>query len=83
MSGDGHRCGAVEMAEELFVGFDAAIFANSQEDDSIDGGLDGVVELMRREFRISIPQVDILREKVSPAFNFFQKGRSCVLAKLS
>ena len=37
--------GALRDLEQLVGGFDFAILADAQEEDAVDGGLDGVIEL--------------------------------------
>ena len=64
--------GAVGLAAELLVGFDAAVLADAQENEAVDGDLDGVVELARGE--VGIAQGEVAGEGVAPFFDFGEKG---------
>ena len=57
---------------QLFGRLDAAIFGDAQEDDPVDGHLDGVVQLALVELRVA--QGDIARQQFAPAFDFRQEG---------
>ena len=63
----------VQQRLQLAVGFDAAIFANAEEDDSVDGALDGKVQLVNGECGIAYRYV--LSKRFPPGFDFFQKLR--------
>ena len=52
---------------------DAAVLAHAQEDDAVDGDLDGVVQLALAELRIA--QGEVLGQHLAPAFDLFQESR--------
>ena len=62
---------AVEERLKLGVGFDATVFANAEEDDPVDGALDGKVQLVDGECGIAHRQV--LGERFAPRFDLFQE----------
>ncbi len=61
----------VELAQ-LFARFDAAIFGDAQEDDAVDGHLDGIVQFALVELRVA--QGDIARQQIAPAFDLGEEG---------
>jgi len=58
------------VAQRVF-GLHAAVFADAQEDDAVDGGLDGEVDGARIE--AGVAQSDIPRQFLAPALHFGQK----------
>ena len=62
---------AVEERLKLGVGFDATVFANAEEDEPVDGALDGKVQLVDGECGITHRQV--LGERFPPRFDLFQE----------
>ena len=48
---------AVEQGLELAVGLDAAILADAEEDEAVDGALDGKIQLMDGECGIAEGQI--------------------------
>ena len=62
---------AVEERLKLGVGFDATVFANAEEDEPVDGALDGKVQLVDGELGVSHRQV--LGERFAPGLDLFQK----------
>ena len=62
----------VRQFAQPLVGLDAAIFADPQEDDTIDQFLNGEIGVARPE--IGIAEGDIARQQLPPGFDFPQKG---------
>ncbi len=63
---------AVEQRLQLAVGLDAAVLADAQEDDAVDGHLDGVVQVALAESGVA--QGDVVRQQVAPALDLGQEG---------
>ena len=62
---------AVEERLQLAIGFDAAVFANAQKDEPVDGALDGKVQLVDGERGIA--QREVFGERFPPGFDLFKK----------
>src|SRR3989442_9071948 len=62
---------AVEQGLKLRVGLDAAILADAQEDDAVNGPLDGEVQLVYVQGRI--PHCQIAGQLVTPLLDLGQK----------
>ena len=55
------------------VGLDAAVFADPQEDDAVDGPLHGEIQVAAGNARV--PQGDVPRQHVAPRFDLDEKRR--------
>ena len=64
--------GAVEEGLELGVGFDGAVFADAEEDEAVDGALDGEVEPAVGE--VGVAEGEVAGEGVAPGFDFGEEG---------
>ena len=62
----------VEQGLQLAVKLDAPVFADAQEDDPVDGHLDGVVQVALAEGGVA--QGDVVRQQVAPALDLGQEG---------
>ncbi len=59
--------------QQLVFGFDAAVLADAQEDDAVNGHLDGEVELaFVGDLRVA--QGDVARQQGAPFFDLAQEG---------
>ena len=63
----------VDQSLKLAVGLNAPVFAHAEEDDPVDGTLDGEIELALGEAGIAKGQ--IAGKRVTPGFNLLEKGR--------
>ncbi len=64
--------GAVDKGQKLAVSFDAAVFGDPQEDDAVDGDLNGEVELAIVEGGVA--EGDVVGERVAPGFDLGEEG---------
>ena len=62
----------VEQSLQLSIKLDATVFADAQEDDPVDGHLDGVIQVALAEGGVA--QGDVMRQQVAPALDL-QPGR--------
>jgi len=63
---------AVGKLQKLSVGLDAAVLADTKEDDAVYGSLNGEIELARGERGIA--KRDVPGERLAPRFYFAQEG---------
>ena len=63
---------AVDEGAEAAVVFDAAVFADAQEDDAVNDALDGEVEFALGE--LGVAQGEVAGELVAPALDVFEEG---------
>jgi len=72
--------------EQLIGGFDLAVLADAQEEDAVDGGLDGVIELAFGAVEVGrgfggggggaeVAQGDIAGEQEAPLLDLFEEFR--------
>src|SRR3989344_196141 len=64
--------GAILQCLKLAVRLDAAVLADTQENDAVYGLLNGIIQ--RRLGKLRIAQRDILRQMFAPRFDFIQEN---------
>ena len=62
----------VEQSLQLTIELDATVFTDAQEDQAVDGHLDGIIQVTLAEGRVA--QGDIMRQQVAPALDLRQEG---------